>query len=80
MFKDDVFYINLDLIQIDSNTFEQVYNFTENGSYKIEIESGKFMSSLYGITEAFILPFVIADADYDADYDDEDYDNDEYLT
>ena len=80
LYKNDVFYINLDLIQIDSNTFEQVYNFTENGSYKIEIESGKFMSSLYGITEAFILPFVIADADYDADYDDEDYDNDEYLT
>ena len=76
LYKVDVFYINLDLIQINSTTFEQDYTFTENGSYEIRIESGKFISNLYGITEAFILPFVIADADYD----DEDYDNDEYLT
>ena len=76
LFKDGLFYANLDLIQINFTTFEQVFNFTENGSYEIRIESGKFISNLYGITEAFILPFVIADADYD----DEDYDNDEYLT
>ena len=34
LFKDGLFYSNLDLIQISSNTFEQVFNFTENGEYR----------------------------------------------
>lgn len=64
LYKDDVFYINLDLIQIDSNTFEQVYNFTENGNYSIEIESGKFINTLYGQTEQMSLNFRIKNGDY----------------
>lgn len=64
LYKDDVFYINLDLIQIDSNTFEQVYNFTENGNYSIEIESGKFINTLYGQTEQMSLNFRIKNSDY----------------
>lgn len=64
LYKDDVFYINLDLIQIDSNTFEQVYNFTENGNYSIEIESGKFINTLYGQTDQMSLEFRIKNGDY----------------
>ena len=64
LYKDDVFYINLDLIQINSTTFEQVYNFTENGNYSIEIESGKFINTLYGQTDQMSLNFRIKNADY----------------
>jgi len=75
LYKDDVFYINLDLIQIDSNTFEQVFNFTENGSYKIEIESGKFINTLYGQTEQMILEFFI----FDGEFERTEFDNTEFL-
>ena len=76
LYKNDIFYSNLDLIQINNTTFEQVFLFTENGNYEIRVESGKFISSLYGITSELILPFVITDAFYDEDYYDETY----YLT
>ena len=75
LYKDDVFYINLDLIQIDSNTFEQVYNFTENGNYSIEIESGKFINTLYGQTEQMILEFFI----FDGEFERTEFDNTEFL-
>lgn len=64
LFKDNVFYANLDLIQINNTTFEQEYNFTENGNYTIEIESGKFISNLYGKTKQMSLDFRIKNADY----------------
>ena len=76
LYKDDIFISYLDLIKINNTTFEQVFLFTENGNYEIRVESGKFMSSLYGITSELILPFVITDAFYNEDYYDETY----YLT
>ena len=75
LYKDDVFYINLDLIQIDSNTFEQVYNFTENGNYSIEIESGKFINTLYGQTDQMSLEFFI----FDGEFERTEFDNTEFL-
>ena len=75
LYKDDVFYINLDLIQIDSTTFEQDYTFTENGSYKIEIESGKFINTLYGQTEQISLEFFI----FDGEFERTEFDNTEFL-
>ena len=76
LYKDGLFYANLDLIQINFTTFEQVFNFTENGSYEIRIESGKFISNLYGQTEQLSLVFSISDAYYDSVY----YDSIYYLT
>lgn len=75
LFKDDVFYDNLDLIQINNTTFEQEYNFTENGNYTIEIENGKFISNLYGQTQQMSLDFKIKNGDYSSIH----YSND-YLT
>ena len=64
LYKDDVFYINLDLIQINSTTFEQDYTFIENGNYSIEIESGKFINTLYGQTDQKSLNFRIKNGYY----------------
>ena len=75
LYKDGLFYANLDLIQINSTTFEQVYNFTENGNYTIEIESGKFISNLYGQTQQMSLDFVISDGEFD----NTEFDNTEFL-
>ena len=75
LYKDDVFYINLDLIQINSTTFEQDYTFIENGSYKIEIESGKFINTLYGQTEQMSLEFFI----FDGEFERTEFDNTEFL-
>ena len=75
LYKDDVFYINLDLIQINSTTFEQVYNFTENGNYSIEIESGKFINTLYGQTDQMSLEFFI----FDGEFERTEFDNTEFL-
>jgi len=75
LFKDNVFYANLDLIQINNTTFEQEYNFTENGNYTIEIENGKFISNLYGQTQQISLDFRIKNGDYSSIH----YSND-YLT
>lgn len=75
LYKDDVFYINLDLIQIDSTTFEQDYTFTESGSYKIEIESGKFINTLYEQTEQMSLEFFI----FDGEFERTEFDNTEFL-
>lgn len=76
LYKDGLFYADLDLIQINFTTFEQVFNFVENGNYTIEIESGKFISNLYGQTEQLSLVFSISDAYYDSVY----YDSIYYLT
>lgn len=59
LYKDDLFYANLDLLQIDSNTFEQVFNFTELGSYKIKIPANKYKNSVYGKLQFTELPFFI---------------------
>ena len=75
LFKDNVFYANLDLIQINNTTFEQEYNFTENGNYTIKIENGKFISNLYGQTQQMSLDFRIKNGDYSSIH----YSND-YLT
>lgn len=75
LFKDNVFYSNLDLIQINNTTFEQEYSFTENGNYTIEIENGKFISNLYGQTQQMSLDFRIKNGDYSSIH----YSND-YLT
>ena len=53
-----------------------MYNFVEKGNYTIEIESGKFISNLYGQTEQLSLVFSISDAYYDSVY----YDSIYYLT
>lgn len=76
LYKDGLFYADLDLIQINFTTFEQVFNFVEKGNYTIEIESGKFISNLYGQTEQLSLVFSISDAYYDSVY----YDSIYYLT
>lgn len=76
LFKDGFLYDNLDLIQINNNTFEQIYNFTDNGEYTIEIEGGKFISYLYGESQQMNLAFSI----YDSEYNGLEYDNNEYLT
>ena len=75
LFKDNVFYSNLDLIQINNTTFEQEYNFPENGNYTIKIENGKFISNLYGQTQQMSLDFRIKNGDYSSIH----YSND-YLT
>lgn len=75
LFKDGLFYDNLDLIQISANTFEQVYNFTENGDYTIHVPEGKFKSVLYGENQAYVLPFTIMDGEFDSN----DFDNNEFL-
>ena len=75
LYKDGLFYANLDLIQINNTTFEQVYNFTENGNYTIAIESGKFISNLYGQTQQMSLGFVISDGEFD----NTEFDNTEFL-
>ena len=76
LFKDGLFYVNLDLIQINSTTFEQVFNFTDNGSYKIIIPANKYSKNLYGSLPYTELPFTILDGEYD----NTEYDNTEYLT
>lgn len=75
LFKDGFFYANLDLIQINNTTFEQVYNFTENGSYTIEIESGKFINTLYGQTQQMSLEFDILEGEFERT----EFDNTEFL-
>lgn len=75
LYKDNVFYSYLDLIQINSITFEQAFTFTVIGEYEIRIESGKFISNLYGVTSEMILPFAIREGEYDSN----EYDNNEYL-
>ena len=52
-----------------------MYNFTDNGNYTIEIESGKFISTLYGQTEQMSLDFVISDGEFD----NTEFDNAEFL-
>ena len=74
LYKDGLFYANLDLIQINNTTFEQVYNFVSNGSYKIIIPANKYSSLLYGSLPYTELTFTIANGDYsNTDYSNTDY-------
>ena len=76
LYKNDIFYSNLDLIQINNTTFEQVYNFVSNGSYKIIIPANKYSSNLYGSLPYTELTFTIANGDYSSS----DYSNTDYFT
>ena len=75
LYKDDVFISYLDLIKTNFTTFEQVYNFVSNGSYKIIIPENKYSSVLYGSLPYTELTFRIANGDYSSS----DYSTD-YLT
>lgn len=76
LYKDDIFISYLDLIKINFTTFEQVYNFVSNGSYKIVIPANKYSSVLYGSLPYTELTFTIADGDYSSS----DYSNTDYFT
>ena len=76
LYKDDIFISYLDLIQINFTTFEQVYNFVSNGSYKIIIPANKYSSNLYGSLPYTELTFTIANGDYSSS----DYSNTDYFT
>jgi hypothetical protein len=74
LYKDDIFISYLDLIKINFTTFEQVYNFVSNGSYKIIIPANKYSSVLYGSLPYTELTFTIANGDYSTlDYSTLDY-------
>jgi hypothetical protein len=74
--KEVSLYANLNLSQINGNTFEQIFNFTENGDYTIEIPEGKFKTVLFGENTQMSLPFTIMDGEFDSN----DFDNTEFLT
>ena len=76
LYKDDIFITYLDLIQINLITFEQVYNFVDNGEYKIIIPANKYNSILYGSLPYTELTFTIANGDYSSS----DYSNTDYFT
>ena len=76
LYKDDVFISYLDLIQINFTTFEQVYNFVSDGSYKIIIPANKYSTNLYGSLPYTELTFTIANGDYNSSQ----YNNIQYLT
>ena len=76
LYKDDIFITYLDLIKINFTTFEQVYNFVSNGSYKIIIPANKYNSILYGSLPYTELTFTIANGDYSIS----DYSNTDYFT
>ena len=76
LFKDGFFYANLDLIQINNTTFEQVYNFVSTGSYKIIIPLNKYSSLLYGSLPYTELTFNISNGDYNNTQ----YSNNQYFT
>ena len=76
LYKDDIFVSYLDLIQINFTTFEQVYNFVSNGSYKIIIPANKYSSVLYGSLPYTELTFNIVIGHYNKDH----YDSQHYST
>ena len=65
LYKDDIFISYLDLIQINFTTFEQVYNFVSNGSYKIIIPANKYSTNLYGSLPYTELTFTIASGEFE---------------
>ena len=65
LYKDDVFISYLDLIKINFTTFEQVYNFVSNGSYKIIIPANKYSTNLYGSLPYTELTFTIASGEFE---------------
>ena len=75
LYKDGLFYADLDLIQINFTTFEQVFNFLSNGSYKIIIPANKYSSVLYGSLPYTELTFTISDGEFD----NTEFDNNEFL-
>ena len=75
LYKDDIFISYLDLIQINFTTFEQVYNFVSNGSYKIIIPANKYSSNLYGSLPYTELTFTIAEGEFEST----EFDNTEFL-
>lgn len=76
LFKDDVFFLNLNTNNINNNIVTLVsFNFQPytNGTYKIIIPANKF-NSFFGSHNEIIINFVIQNADYDEnDYDENDY-------
>ena len=66
LYKDDIFISYLDLIKTNFTTFEQVYNFVLNGSYKIIVPANKYSSFLYGSLPYTELTFTIANGEYSA--------------
>ena len=76
LYKDDIFISYLDLIKINFTTFEQVYNFVSNGSYKIIIPANKYSTNLYGSLPYTELTFTIANGDYNSSQ----YNNTQYFT
>lgn len=75
LYKDNIFVTYLDLIKINNLTFEQVYNFVDNGSYKIIIPANKYSTILYGSLPYTELTFAIASGDYS----NLDYSNDYFI-
>jgi hypothetical protein len=73
LYKDDIFISYLDLIKINFITFEQVYTFVSNGSYKIVIPANKYSSILYGSLPYTELTFTIANGDYSSSHYSSDY-------
>ena len=65
LYKDDIFISYLDLIQINFTTFEQLYNFVSNGSYKIIIPANKYSTNLYGSLPYTELTFTIASGEFE---------------
>jgi hypothetical protein len=63
--KDGSLYANLELTKINGNTFEQIFNFTENGNYTIEVPQGKYKTILFGENQPYSLPFTIMDGEYE---------------
>lgn len=74
--KEGILYDNLNLTQLAGNSFGQIFNFTENGNYTIEVPEGKFKSVLFGENTTMSLPFTIMDGEFDSN----DFDNNEFLT
>lgn len=68
LYKDDLFYANLELLQINNTTFEQSFNFTELGSYKIIIPENKYKNSVYGNLQYTELPFYVVIGHYNKDH------------
>lgn len=70
--KEGSLYANLNLTQLARDTFGQIFNFTDNGDYTIEVPEGKFKTVLFGENAEMSLPFTIMDGEYEGtEYTDE---------
>jgi hypothetical protein len=61
LYKNNIFVQNLNLVD-DSEKFKTTFNFTEIGSYRVEIEAGKFKNQF------FDLPFFTFDFEIEPQY------------